>query len=147
MRARWALLLLLGAACKTSGTRTTDTRSSALKSKALKLAFLKDYLGSPTEPQDVEFHVVFQDHSGALFPTADEYELQAGVKVPPDQVPRWAMGCTAARLEVRPAWVGPLLEGKTGFEVKSQPDTFRCGREERVIHVHEGVILRQLKSE
>ena len=144
---RWAVVaLLLLQGCK-SGSRTTDTYSRKIKSKELKLAFLKDYLGSPTEPQDVEFHVVVHDNSGGLLAGPSDSDIQAAVKVKPDHVAKWAEGCTGARLEVRPAWVDGLISGKDGWDVSSQPDTYRCGREERVIHVHEGVIFRHLTTE
>lgn len=142
---RWALLGLLLLGCK-SGTRTTDTRSVAMKSKELKLAFLKDYLGSPTEVQDAEFHILVHDNSGALLSGPSDSDFKAAVKVKADHVPKWADGCTAARLDVRPPWVEPLLKGKTGWDVGSQPDTYRCGREERVIHVREGVIFRRITT-
>ena len=143
---RWALLGLLLLGCK-SGTRTTDTRSAGIKSKELKLAFIKDYLGSPTEVLDVEFHVVVHDNSGSLLSGPSDEDLKVAVKVKADHVSKWAAGCEAARLEVRPAWVEPMLKGKTGWEVSSQPDTYRCGREERVIHVREGVIFRRVVIE
>ena len=62
----------------------------------------------------------------------------------PGRVVTRTEGDCLARLEVRPSWVDPLLSGKDGWDVRGQPDTYRCGREERVIHVHEGVIFRRL---
>ncbi len=134
MRSALLGLLLLG--CK-SGSSTFDTRSFDLKSKALKVAMLKDFMASPTVPDDVEFHLVLHGDS----------DFKAAVKIKPDDVPKWADGCIAARLEVRPSWVEPLLRNKLGWSVSSQPDTYRCGREERVIHVHEGVIFRRIVTE
>lgn len=143
---RWALVGLLLVGCK-SATRTTDKRSSEIKSKELKLAFVKDYFASPTSVQDVEFHIVVHDNSGGLLLGPSDSDLKAAVKVTPDQVARWAAGCTAARLEARPEWIEPLIRGKRGWEVSSQPDTYRCGPEERVIHVREGVIFRRITSQ
>jgi hypothetical protein len=146
MRGAVLVALLLGMGCK-SGTRTTDTRSSSITSKELKLAFLKDYMGSPTAVEDVEFHIVVHDNSGGMLSGPSDSDLRAAVRVKPDHVAKWAESCEAARLEVRPSWVDPMLKGKTGWEVKSQPDTYRCGREERVIHVREGVIFRRIATE
>ena len=143
---RWALFGLVLLGCK-SDSRTTDTKSAGIKSRELRIAFLKDYFASPTEPLDAEFHLVFQDNSGGMIPGPSDSDFQVAVRVPPDAVAQWAMGCEAARLDVRPAWVGPMLKGKKGWEVKSQPDTYRCGREERVIHVREGVIFRSYRTE
>lgn len=137
---------VLWVGCKTSSSRTTDTYSESISSRALKVRFLKDYLGGPTEPEDVEFHIVFHDNAGGCVPGSDDYDLQVVEKVRPDEVAKWADGCVRTRLEARPSWVAPMLTGKKGWEVKEQPDTFRCGREERVIHVHEGVIYRRLNT-
>ena len=145
---RWSLgvtlTLLLSLSCTRSGTRTTDTRSSQIQSKELKLAFLRDYLSGPTAPLDAEFHLVFHDNSQGMIPGSDDMDLQAVIKVKPDDVSKWAAGCTRYRLEAWPPWAEPPLRGKKGFEVSSPPDTFKCGAEERVIHVHEGVIFRRL---
>ena len=140
-------LLVLAAACKSNGTRTTDTRSTNIKSKELKLAFLKDYMSGPTVPLDAEFHILFHDNSGSLLSGGSDYDFQAVIRVTPDQTFKWADGCTRYRLEAFPPWAEPLLRGKDGWEINSQPDTFRCGQEERVIHVKEGVIFRRLRSE
>ena len=147
MTRRAALLaLLLWVGCKTSSDRTTDTFSASIASKELKVHFLRDYLGGPSEPEDLEFHIVFRDNSDGCVPGSDDYDLQVVERVKPDLVPRWADGCVRTRLEARPPWVGPLVKGKNGWDVKEQPDSFRCGREERVIHVHEGIIYRRLTT-
>ena len=140
------LALLLWVGCKTSSSRTTDTFSASIISKELKLRFLRDYLGGPSEPQDVEFHIVFRDNSDGCVPGSDDYDVQVVERVKPDEVSLWADGCVRSRLEARPTWVGPLVKDKKGWAVKEQPDTFRCGHEERVIHVHEGVIYRRLTT-
>ena len=77
---RWALIGLLLLGCK-SGTRTTDTKSRSIKSKELKLAFLKDYMGSPTPPQDVEFHIVVHDNSGGMLAGPSDSDFQVAVKI------------------------------------------------------------------
>lgn len=144
---RWLLVLVLAVAGCKSGTRTTDTRSSSISSKPLKMAFFKDYLGSPTEPLDVEFHVLVHDNSGGLLSGTSDSDIRAAVKVKEDHVSKWAEGCTAARLEARPSWADALVSGRDGWDVSSVPDTYRCGREERVIHVHEGIIFRRVTTE
>ena len=82
MRSWWALLGLLLLDCK-SGTRTTDTRSNGIKSKELKLAFLQDYVGSPTEVEDVEFHIVVHDNSGGLLsgPSDSDFQVSANFAI------------------------------------------------------------------
>jgi len=140
------MVLALVAGCK-SGTRTTDTRSSSISSKQLKKAFFKDYLGSPTELVDVEFHIIVHDNSGGLLSGPSDSDIRAAVKVKEDHLSKWAEGCTAARLEARPPWADALVSGRDGWDVSSVPDTYRCGREERVIHVHEGIIFRRLSTE
>lgn len=142
---RWALIALVLLGCK-GGSRSTDTKSKSIKSRELRLAFLKDYMASPTAVQDAEFHLIVHDNSG-MFSGPSDSDLMAVVKVKPDHVSKWADGCTAARLDVRPAWADALVSGKDGWEVSGQPDTYRCGREERVIHVHEGVIFRHFTTE
>lgn len=145
MRA-WVLVCVALLGCK-SGSGTTNTKSRKIASKELRIAFLKDFMAYPSEVQDAEFHIIAQDNSGGLLGGPSDADFKAAVKVKPDDVVKWAQGCTAARLEVRPAWADTMLSGKDGWDVASQPDTYRCGREERVIHVREGVILRHYTTE
>lgn len=139
----WLVGLVLVLGCK-SGTRTTDTKSRKIASRDLRIASLKDYMGSPTALLDTEFHIVIHDNSGGMLSGPSDADFKAAVRVKPDHVAKWAESCTAARLDVRPEWVDPMLSGKDGWDVSSQPDTYRCGREERVIHVREGVIFRRI---
>ena len=104
-------------------------------------------MACPSEVLDTEFHLVLHDNSGGLLSGPSDADFKVAVKVKPDHVVKWAEHCTAARLDVRPAWVDPMLKGKSGWDVSSQPDTYRCGREERVIHVKEGVIFRRLVTD
>ncbi len=133
-------------ACKSS-SRSTDTKSASMKSRELKLAFLKDYMACPSEVLDTEFDLVLHDNSGSLLSGPSDADFKAAVKVKPDHVVKWAEHCVAARLDVRPAWVGPLVDKRPGWDVSGQPDTYKCGQEERIIHVKEGVIFRRLVTD
>jgi hypothetical protein len=147
-RGEVALLVgLLCWGCKSSGSRTTNTDSASLASKQLRLAFLRDYLTGPSEPEDAEFHISFHDNSGGFVPGPSDFDFQVALKVKPDDVSKWAIGCVRRPLEARPGWVNALLAGKAGWEVSSLPDSLRCGAEERLIHVHEGVVFRRLASQ
>lgn len=153
---RWGLLGLLLSGCEGGArttetraheTRTTDTRSATMASAEQRISFLNGYVASPSPPLDVEFHVVFHDNSGGLLAGPSDMDITAAVRVKPGDAPTWALGCTRAPLDVPPDWVEPLLEGKSGWEVDSQPDTLRCGLERRVIHVREGIIFRRIATE
>ena len=143
--ATFAALSLCGCKCARGG-RSTDTRSGDLAGPLHRLAFLKDYAQGPTEPLDAEFHIVFHDNSGGLFAGPSDYEMNVAVKVKPDDMARWAAGCTAARLDPRPPWIDELLAGKTGWETQTLPDTVRCGPEERILFVKEAIVFRHLSS-
>ena len=141
-----ALAVAALAECK-SGTRSTDTRSSQLTDPKLKVKFLDEYAMGPTTPLQAEFHVVYHDNSGGLVPGSDDYEITAAIRVPPDAVPKWADGCERARLDARPQWAKDLVGDKKEWLATAAPDTFRCGHEERIIHVKDGIIFRRLSSQ
>ena len=143
-----AVVCLASSGCKCArGDRSTDTWSNDLAGPLHRLAFLKDYAQGPTEPLDAEFHIVFHDNSGGLFAGPSDYEMNVAVKVRPDDVARWAEGCTAARLDPKPSWIEKVLAGKPGWDVSAVPDTVRCGREERIIFVKEAIIFRHLAAQ
>ena len=144
MRLAWVLLLLT--ACKDNG-RSTDTRSSTLENARLRVKFLDEYAMGPTTPLDAEFHLVYHDNSGGIIPGSDDYDIRAVVKVPPDAVSKWADGCQGARIEARPQWAKDLVGDRKEWQATAAPDTLRCGREERIIFVHDGIIFRHLVSQ
>ena len=63
-----------------SESRDTDTKSINVKSRELRIAFLKDYLASPTEPLDVEYHLVRHDISGGLLAGPSDVDYRAAVR-------------------------------------------------------------------
>lgn len=89
----------------------------------------------PSTPEDAAFHVVLRGPGDGA--------VHAVVKVRAEDVPRWSMGCERLRVDARPAWLDEVLAG-TGWSPKTPPDTLRCGREERVVHVKERLIIRTL---
>lgn len=142
---RRALVLALAlAGCPSERSRTTDTRSTSLATAARRVGFLCEYLLCPTTPEDAAFHVVFHDDPGFLAGRSDA-DIVAVVKVRPEDVPRWSMGCTAKRLEARPPWLEGLL-AERGWRPSTIPDTVQCGAERRVLHVREGLIARELSA-
>lgn len=141
------LLVFAGPGCTCArGDRSTDTWSKDLAGPAHRLAFLKDYAQGPTEPLDAEFHLVFHDNSQGLLAGPSDYAFDVALKVRPDDVSRWAEGCTPARLDPKPAWAAALLADKAGWAVATLPDTLRCGSEERLLFVKEAIIFRHASS-
>lgn len=142
MRRALALALLLTGCPEKS--RSTDTRSTALATAAQRVGFLCEYLLCPTTPEDAAFHVVFHDNSGFLAGPSDA-DIVAVVKVKPEDIPRWSMGCASKRLEAKPAWLEGLL-AERGWKPTTIPDTVQCGAERRVLHVKEGLVAREVSS-
>jgi hypothetical protein len=141
---RCLFLLLALAACKGKG-RSTDTYSSSIPDEKTKVKFLDDYAMGPTTPEKTEFHVVYHDNSGGLIPGSDDYVISAAVKVPKDDVSKWAGGCSAGLVQDLD-WVADL-KLSTDWKPAEKPDTYHCmGGEERLIFVKDGVIYRHLVS-
>ena len=128
-RLRFAALLFL--ACTSSTTQ--DHRSTQWPTSAERIADLCDFTLCPTRPLDAAFHI---------FKTDDGTVIHAIVKVDPNDIPRWSMGCENRTLEARPAWVKDVLP--KDWKLTTAPDTWRCGTEKRVIHVKEALIVRSV---
>lgn len=135
--------LALGA-CK---GRSVDQGSRELKTAAERVAFVKAFALFPSEPSDAEFHVVFQDNSRGFLAREDDLDLKVALKVSPDDVAKWTVGCSAAALEPRFEWADALLQGRAGWDVTSKPQSLLCAKgERRLIHVKEAVVFREVKS-
>lgn len=121
-------------ACEERAVAPATAGSAALRTAGERVAQLCDVTLCPTRPLDAAF-LADGDGAGGLV---------AVVKVPPDDVSQWSRGCTSARFDVRPRWSLPLL-AERGWKVAAAPDPWRCGPEERLIHVKEGVVVRRVK--
>ncbi len=111
-----ASLCLLVTACQPLSTvpaaksRTTDTYSRDFSSSAAKIAFLQEYLSTPSDILATEFHIVFHDNSGGLVPGPSGWDIQAVIKVAPLDLSRWQVGLTPLPAEgVDLAWAYALL--------------------------------------
>jgi hypothetical protein len=124
----------LSSGCDERAVQPAVADSAALPTAAERVAHLCDVTLCPTRPLDAAF---LADGDG-------EGSLVAVVKVAPDDVAQWSRGCASARFEVRPKWSVRLL-AQRGWKVTTAPDSWRCGTEERQLHVKESVVLRRVK--
>lgn len=132
-RGALGLALLLLAACT---KEQTQKRSTELPTAKERVAWLCEYSLCPSPPLDAAFDIA-PGEEGAI--------VHAVVKVDPNDVHRWSMGCDNLPVEARPKWLPEVL-APTGWKVKSIPDTWRCAGEKRVIHVKEALVIRALRS-
>jgi hypothetical protein len=129
----WLLGCLLGAACEEKGLTPVVGDSAQLKTADARVAHLCDVTLCPSTPLDAAF-LAGGDGEGSFV---------AVLRVAPADVHLWSRGCSAARLEARPPWLPPLL-AQRGWKVTTAPETWRCGADERVIHVKEGIVARRV---
>ncbi|MGV3623159.1 MAG: hypothetical protein ACO1OB_20230 [Archangium sp.] len=128
---RVALLALCLAAC-TKDAASTETRSTKYATARDRITFLRDFAAFPSEPKDAAWHI-YETDEGTV--------VHAVVKIDPSDAHVWSMGCGNYVGDARPKWLPEVLAG-TGWNITSLPDTWRCGREKRGIHVKEGFVVR-----
>ena len=145
MRALLFTVIALGLGCSEK-SRTTDTRSTTLNTAKQRASFLCSYALCASSVKDAAFHVVFHDNSGSLLSGPDAADIRAVVLVDKDELEKWTRSCTPARLEARPAWLEELAKG-TSLVPTSAPDGYRCGAEQRAIHVKDGLIVRRVLTQ
>lgn len=130
-------VLLAGAllaGCEERAVQPAVADSASLSTAAERVTHLCDVTLCPTRPLDAAF-LANGDGEGSLV---------AAVKVRPDDVAQWRRGCASARFDARPKWLLPLL-AQRGWTVTTAPDSWRCGPEERLLHVKESVVVRRVK--
>jgi hypothetical protein len=133
----------VGVSC-TEKTRSTNTTSDKFTSPEKRVAFACDYLLCITKPTDAAFHIQYVDHSRDLIPSSDTGDVRQLLKVNVDEIHLWQRECEIGHPDMHPFWMLPLLTERN-WKVTSIPVGYVCGHETRVIHVKEGVIIRQLK--
>lgn len=145
MRALTVLCLVAAAACQQK-SRSTDTWSSSLGTAKERATFLCAYALCASPVKDAAFHVVFHDNSTGLLAGPDDADIKAVVAVDKDDLEKWTRGCSPMRVEARPAWLTEVAKG-TAFLPTTAPDGYRCGNELRAIHVKDGLVVRQVRTE
>ncbi len=123
--------MLFLAACPKSDAE--GKRSTSFANVKERVAYLCDYATCPSHPEDAAFHIYSGD---------DGTIVHAVVKIDPNDVHRWSMGCDNLTVEARPKWLNEVMPAS--WKVKTIPDTWRCPGEKRVIHVKEAIIIRSL---
>ena len=143
---RLALIAVLSLAGCNERSRSTDTRSTTLKTAKERTGFLCAYALCASPVKDAAFHVVFHDNSGSLLSGPDDADIRAVLLVDKDDLEKWTRSCTPARVEARPDWLEEITKGTT-LVPKSAPDGYRCGAEQRAIHVKDGLIVRRVLTQ
>ena len=140
------VIVVLGflSATSCSRGRDTDVRSTTFPVPKERTSVLCAYVICPTPPEDAAFHVVIEQRP-SLLGTDTRKDIQAVVKVAPDDVARWRKTCTPRRLD-RPPWLEPML-AERGWQATTIPDSYVCGQEQRLVHVREGLVVLWAKSD
>lgn len=137
----WVVALAVGCGEK---SRSLDVRSATLPTAQARVQMLKDHLGSPGKVEDTAFHLVLHDNSGGCVPGPSDADFRVAVKVPRGDTELWTRGCTPGAIEIRPEWVDEVTRGAETWAVSSKPEAVRCGGEERLVHVKEGIVFRRV---
>ena len=128
-------------------SRTTDTYSRDLSSNATKIAFLQQYLATPSDVQATEFHIVFHDNSGGLVPGPSDWDIQAVIKVTPLDLPHWQADLTPLSAEGADlAWAYALLPTDPTWSITSEPQIFQGKESNHIVATFaaEGIVFVRL---
>lgn len=91
-------LLIVTLALRSAGTvgqeenKSTDTWSAGFSSSEERLAFLAEYLITPGEVLDAEYHIVYHDNSTGLIPGPSDWDVRVALKINPDDIELWLDG-------------------------------------------------------
>src|SRR6266404_371403 len=125
------ILLSAGTGCSRR-SRTTDTRSTQFSSEHEKVRFLANYLKLKSEVEAAEFHIRYQDNSGGWVPGPSDWDIQAVMRVRPEDLNRWteemsivgADSCEGNVFDCWPNWGYSLLPDDPKWQVDSKPTIF-----------------------
>jgi hypothetical protein len=143
------VLVMVLAGCGMGGqaapSKTTDTRSSTLASDAEKIAFLRRYLVLASPVHQTEFHVVYHDNSGGLVPGPSDWDIQAIMRVAPDEMPRWTDGMQPAQADsVDLAWLHALQRSAPGWLASAPPIVYQRSGELVALFEGDGMVAKRV---
>lgn len=136
-----AAVVALGAC--TRGPARVELHSREAATAAERVKRLCALVRCPSRPEDAAFHLRYEDPTRDLSLGPQRLSLAAVLRVPASELPRWSRDCRPARLEPRPSWATPFLEER-GWRTTEAPEMLRCDREERHLHVRDGLVLRRI---
>jgi hypothetical protein len=142
-----SIVLVAGllALCSVGGCRvsmTTDTRSSQLSSEAEKIKFLAKYMVLSSAVEAAEFHVVYHDNSGGLVPGPSDGEIQAVMKMRPQDIQFWVSGMRRIEIAAPEPGHGSLRhELEWGYKLLPESPLWRISSHPAVFSDEGGSIL------
>jgi hypothetical protein len=124
---------------------STNTHSKQFATNADKIQFLKRYLSLPTAVEAAEFHVVYQDNSGGIIPGPSDWDIQAALKVAPQDLSAWTKNINRTSQKQDLAW-GYSLAQERGWKLQSAPKVYTAPGEIVAIFEKEGFIFKRLTT-
>jgi hypothetical protein len=129
-------------------------RSSEISSEHEKVLFLAKYLQMESDIEAAEFHIRYQDNSGGLVPGPSEWDIQAVMKVEPEDLGPWSKGMIRVGADPGegpvfkdwPEWGYSLLPHNPNWQIKSKPTVF-AGQDGSVmvaIFEPEGIVMKRV---
>lgn len=136
-------LVACGASGKVTASKTTDTRSSTFATHAEKTAFLERYLTLHSPVEATEFHVIFHDNSGGFIAGPSDWDIQAVMRVAPDDIASWTDGMQRVEASVVDlAWANALLQ-QSGWLSSSPPLVYERSGSLVAVFEADGIIAKR----
>ncbi len=150
----FVVLILLSAITGCSRrSRTTDTRSTQFSSEQEKVRFLATYLQMKSDVEAAAFHIRYQDNSGGWLPGPSDWDIQAVMRVRPEDLSRWTEDMSIVGADSRegyvfdgwPNWGYSLLPDDPRWRVGSKPTVFarQDGSVMVAIFQPEGIVMKR----
>jgi hypothetical protein len=124
---------------------STDTHSKQFATDADKIQFLKRYLSLPTAVEATEFHVVYHDNSGGGIPGPSDWDIQAVLKVAPQDLSAWTQNAKETFAKQDLAW-GYSLAQQRGWKLQSEPKIYTASGKIIAIFEKERLIFKRLTT-
>lgn len=125
-------------------SKTTDTRSTSFATESEKIAFLKQYLTMPSAVKQTEFHVVYHDNSGGFVAGPSEWDIQAAIRIAPDDIVHWTDGMQLVESStVDLAWAHTLVQ-QGGWNVNSDPVVYERSGSMVAVYESDGVVAKRV---
>jgi hypothetical protein len=124
---------------------SADTHSKPFATDTDKIQFLKRYLTLSTVVEAAEFHVVYHDNSRGVIPGPSDWDIQAVLKVAPQDLSAWTHNVKETSTKQDLAW-GYSLAQQRGWKLLSAPKVYTAAGKIVALFEKERIIFKRLTT-
>jgi hypothetical protein len=120
-----------------------------MASSAERIAFLNRYAKMPSNPLDVEFHIIYQDNAGGMVAGPSDWDIKFAAIVKDEEISKWTAGFQQfPDAESDFSWAEDILPHDAKWALEGDAQYYRRseGGAEMAVYPKKSLILKRIEK-